>query len=259
MHIKKTRTGKAALRSMGAVLLMAFALPLAAQTPDTAAILRSIDDFGRFNDSDFTADYTIVSEKPGEERSIFETRIFRRDSEDKFLLLIAEPALRRGEGYLQVGDTGWSYDPESREFAVFRLRDNFQDSDATNQDFAGSNFSDNYLVETIVAETLGAFDVYALTLRATNDKVAYPKTKIWVRRDNYLILKEEDYSLSDRLMRTVLIPSYARAGSYFVPTKMLIVDNLNQGERTEVSVRNINFARIPDNVFTQQYLERVGR
>ena len=243
-----------------AVVVFLSAAPAIAQSqPDVDAILQSIDNFGTFQNADFTADYTIVSQKPGEERSVFESRIFRRDSEEKFLLLISEPALRRGEGYLQVGDTGWSYDPESREFAVFRLRDNFQDSEANNQDFAGTNLSDNYRVESIVEERLGAFEVYALTLQALNDTVAYPKSKIWVRRDNYLVLKQEDYSLSDRLIRTSLIPSYARAGEYFVPTKMLIVDNLNEGERTEVTVRNISFARIPDSVFTQNYLERVNR
>jgi outer membrane lipoprotein-sorting protein len=223
------------------------------------AILRSIDEFGTFQSADFTADYTIVSQVPGEERSVFEARIFRRDREDKFLLIISEPALRRGEGYLQVGDTGWSYDPESREFAVFQLRDNFQDTDARTSDFAGTRLEDNYRVKEFTEGQLGSFPVYILTLEGLNDRVATPTMKIWVRRDNYLVLKQEDYSLSGRLLRTALFPSYARAGGYFVPTRMLFVDNLNEGERTEVNVRNISFAPIPDNLFTRNYLERVSR
>ncbi|KGE72741.1 outer membrane lipoprotein-sorting protein [Spirochaeta lutea] len=231
-----------------------------AQTqPDFVAILQSIDEFGSYQETDFTAEYTVISEKPGEERSIFKTRIFRRDGEDKFLLLILEPALRKGEGYLQVGDTGWSYDPESREFAIFSLKENFQDSEARNSDFAGTKVSDNYDVTDWSEERLGAFDVWQLTLKAKNDTVAYPTTKLWVRRDNYLVLKQEDYSLSDRLMRTSYFPSYARSGGYYVPTKMLFLDNLNEGERTEVTVRNISFNTIPDSVFTRTYLERVNR
>jgi len=226
---------------------------------DLQAILRSIDDFGTFQSADFTADYTIVSQVPGEERSVFEARIFRRDREDKFLLIISEPALRRGEGYLQVGDTGWSYDPESREFAVFQLRDNFQGTDARTSDFAGTRLEDNYRVSAIIQGQLGSFPVYILTLEALNDRVATPTMKIWVRQDNFLVLRQEDYSLSGRLLRTALFPSYARAGGYFVPTRMLFVDNLNEGERTEVNVRNISFAPIPDNLFTRNYLERVSR
>jgi outer membrane lipoprotein-sorting protein len=251
MHMRKT-----ALIGAIMILLAAFA---AAQEPDLDAILRSIDEFGTFNDADFSAEYTIVSDKPGEERSIFKARIFRRDSEEKFLLLILEPVLQRGEGYLQVGETGWSYDPESREFAIFNLSDSFQDSEARNSDFDDSDLSDNYRVTGYEEGTLGQYEVYVLDLEALNDTVAYPTMRIWVRRDNYLLLKEEDYSLSGRLLRTSYFPSYARAGGYFIPTKMLFVDNLNEGERSEVTIRNISFDRIPDSVFTRSYLEQVNR
>jgi hypothetical protein len=44
-----------------------------------------------------------------------------------------------------------------------------------------------------------------------------------------------------------------------VPTKMLFVDNINEGERSEVTIRNISFDRIPDTVFTRSYLEQVNR
>jgi hypothetical protein len=240
-------------------LMICTAFTLAAQQPDPAEILRSIDEFGTFGNNDFTAEYTIVTDKPGEERSIFKSRIFRRDAEDKFLLLILEPALRKGEGYLQVEDVGWSYDPESREYAIFSLSDSFQDSEARNSDFAGSNLSDNYEVIEFESGRLGSYDVYILTLNALNDTVAYPQIKIWVRQDNYLLLKEEDYSLSGRLLRTSLFPSYARAGEYFIPTKLIFRDELNPGEQSEVTVRNVSFKTIPDFVFQKEYLEQVNR
>ncbi len=232
---------------------------LGAQVPDVDVILEALDKQSMFSDTDFSAEYTIVSEKPGEERSIFQVRSFRRDSEDKFVMLILEPRVRRGEGYLQVGNTAWSYDPESREFAVFSMRENFQDSEARNSDFAGMSVSENYEITEIVPGRLGSFDIYVLNLTALNDRVTFPRIKLWIRQDNYLVLKEEVYSLSDRLMRTTLIPSYARVSGRFVPTKILYQDNLNIGERTEITTRNISFQDIPDSVFTQSYLERVGR
>ncbi len=242
-----------------ALLIIPAALLSAQDEPDLDAILRSIDEFGTFNNADFSAEYTVVTDRPGEERSIFKSRIFRRDSEEKFLLLILEPVLQRGEGYLQVGETGWSYDPESREFAIFNLSDAFQDSEARNSDFDDSDLSDNYTAVGYEEGTLGQYDVYILDLEAKTDTVAYPSIRIWVRQDNYLLLKEEDYSLSGRLLRTSYFPSYARAGGYFIPTKMLFVDNINEGERSEVTIRNISFDRIPDTVFTRSYLEQVNR
>ncbi len=232
---------------------------LTAQTPDRAEILDSLDRQSSYRDTDFSAEYTIVSEKPGQERSVFQVRSFRRDSSDSFVMVILEPRVRRGEGYLQLGETAWSYDPESREFGVFSMKENFQDSEARNSDFSSLTVSESYEITDIQQARLGSFDVYLLDLKALNDRVTFPRIRFWVRQDNYLVLKEEMYSLSGRLMRTGLITSYARVSGRFVPTKILYVDNLNQGERTEITARNISFQDIPDSVFTRSYLERIGR
>ena len=245
-------------------VLCVLGMPLAAQAtdaaaPDAAAILRSLDELNSFGDTDFSAEYTIVTEKPGEERSVFRVRNFRRDNEDKLTMVILDPRTRRGEGYLQIGNTAWSYDPESREFAIFSMSENFQDSSARTSDFAELTISANYAVATLEEDRLGRYDVYVLDLRATNDRVTFPRLKLWVRQDNNLVLKEESYSLSDRLMRTALYPSYSRVGERFVISKMLIIDNLNEGERTEITVREPSFAQLNDAVFTRSYLERIGR
>ena len=226
---------------------------------DTDGILRELDRQGSFMDTDFSAEYTVVSERPGEDRSITRVRSFRRDAERKMTMVILEPRIRRGEGYLQIGDTAWSYDPESREFAVFSLRENFGESDARHSDFAEMTISANYEVTSVEQGTLGRFDVHILDLSATNDTMTFPRIRLWVRQDTTVVLQEQNYSLSDRLMRTVLYPNYARAGDRVFPSKILIIDNLNDGERTEITVREIGFSRIDDAVFTRGYLERIGR
>ena len=240
-------------------VLLIVGVALFAQQPDLDAILKGLDDSNFFNNDDFSAEYTIVSDSPNEERSIFRARVFRRDVESKFLLLLLDPVLQRGEGYLQVDNTGWSYDPESREFSIFNLSDSFEDSESRNSDFTTSNLVKNYEAKGYEEGTLGKYPVYIMDLEATTDTVAFPKLRYWVRRDNYLLLKSEDYSLSGRLVRSSYFPSYARSGDYYVATKMLFVDNLNPGEQTEVTVRNIRFDTIPDTVFTQAYLEQVNR
>lgn len=242
-----------------AVSLTLSAANVSADQVDAAGILRTLDALNTFTDTDFSAEYTIVSEKPGEQRSVFRIRVFRRDREKMTTMVILEPRVRRGEGYLQIGDTAWSYDPESREFAVFSMRENFQDSEARHSDFAELTLSANYDVASIEQDRLGRFDVHVLDLRANNDRMTFPRVKIWVRQDNNLILKEENYSLSDRLMRTVMYPNYVQSGGRFVPSKILMVDNLSEGERTEITVREVSFADVPNSVFTRGYLERIGR
>jgi outer membrane lipoprotein-sorting protein len=229
-----------------------------AETPDFTAILSRIDEMGTFDETDFSCQYTVVSEKPGEERSIIQLKLFRRDSEDKFLLLILKPEVQKGEGYLQVGDNSWSYDPESRKFAHFSMKENFQDSEAKNNDFKGSSLVEDYDITFDEEGQLGRYPVYILTLQAKNDEVSYPKLKLWVRKDNSLLLKIESYSLSDRLMRMEYYPGYVQVGDKFIPTKILFIDCIKEGEKTEVTIKDHSVAAIPDSVFTKRYLERVN-
>ncbi|MGI9256044.1 MAG: outer membrane lipoprotein-sorting protein [Salinispira sp.] len=249
------------MRIQEGFLLVCFTLcsVLYAQGLDTNEVIRQIDSLDSFGNEDFTAEYTIVSDKPEEERSVTKVRFFRRDREDKFLILIVDPLLRRGQGYLSVDDTAWSYDPESREFSIFNLSDNFEDTESRNSDFAETSLVDDYEADSYEEAMLGKYPVYVLDLKAVTDTVTFPRIRYWVRKDNYLPLKEENYSLSDRLVRTVYYPTYGRYGDYFIPTKILQVDNLSPGEQSEITVRGVSFNSIPDTVFTQSYLEQVNR
>ncbi len=235
------------------------ATAFAGSEPDFEEMLEEIDDLGNFEGMDFSAVYTIVSEKPGEEKSVTQARLFRRDELDQFVLLILQPQVQRGQGYLRVDDNVWFYDPESRKFEKSTLRENVQDSDAQNSDFNRSSLADNYEVESSSESTLGKFEVYVLDLKAVGEDASYEKMRLWVRKDVSIILKEENYSVSDRLMRTAYYPRYTVVGGKYLPSSVLIVDELNTGERTQVSMKDATMTSIPDYVFTKAYLERVNQ
>ena len=98
-----------------------------------------------------------------------------------------------------------------------------------------------------------------LDLQATNDEVPYPGARMWIRTDNSLVLKVESYSLSDRLMRTAYYPNYVEVAGRFIPSRMLFVDELKEGEKSQVTIRDVSLSALPDSVFTKAYLERVNR
>jgi outer membrane lipoprotein-sorting protein len=239
-------------------LALAMATALAAQTPDFDTILAEIDEIANFGDGDFSAVYTIISERPDEEREVTQARLFRRDVNDQFLILILQPEVQRGQGYLQVDDNVWFYDPESRKFERTTIRDNIQGSDAQNADLDRSSFSEDYDVVAWEEGRLGSFDVWILDLEATSTDVAYDRVRLWVRRDQTIVLKQEDYSVNGRLMRTSLFPRYERVGNRLLPKQVLIVDELNDGERTQLTMSEATTAPIPDSVFSKAYLERVS-
>lgn len=237
------------------ILLINYAV---SEDPDTTEILKEIDEIGNFNDVDFSCVYTMVSEKPGEERSVTEALMFRRDTQDQFVLLIRKPEVQKGQGYLQVDDNVWFYDPESRKFEHSSLSENITDSDTKNSDLNRGSISVDYNVESYEEGKLGNFEVWILYLKAKTDEVSYDRMKLWVRKDVTIILKSEEYGFSGNLMRTSGYFNYIRVGEKLIPSKILFVDNLNIGEKTQVTMKNVSVKPLPDYIFTKSYLERVN-
>ncbi len=235
---------------------------LSAQAQDFShieAVLERLDIQSRFDESDFSAVLTMIVEDPEKGIEKLVVRQFRRDDGERFLLLIQEPVTQKGQGYLLEGDNLWFYDPSSRQFAHTSLKENFQNSDARNADFGSSSYSSSYEVEGYLEGTLGNFEVYIIDLKAVDDTVPFPYTKIWVTKDTDLLLKTEEYSLTYRLMRTGLFPKYTKVGNIVIPIQLIFIDELVKGQKTQISVSEISVNPIPDHVFTKAYIERVNR
>ncbi len=249
------------IHALMAVALFAAVVPAAGalDISDGEEILEAVDGLRNFVGGDFAAVMTMISEDPDEGVEKQVVQQFRRDDEEKFLMLIQEPAVKLGQGYLQVDDTLWFYDPESRQFTHTSMKERFSGSDARNSDFGRSSITDDYAVTDLREGTLGSYQVYILELSATNNEVTYPHVVMWVTRDLFLPLKVEDYSETQRLMRTSLYPSYARAGDTYIATTMIFVDELIEGKKTQISLTDISVEPLPDSIFTKAYVERVNR
>jgi outer membrane lipoprotein-sorting protein len=251
---------KRSCRKLTAILLGVISLSVAAIEPeDGQKILDDIDLSMNFEGSDFSAIMTMISEDPesGIEKRVIQQH--RRDREDKFLMVFQEPATQKGQGYLRVDDNLWFYDPESRKFSHTSMKEQFAGSDANNSDFGASAKAEDYRVVSISEAKLGKFNVYIMDLEGVHNEVTYPKLKIWVTVDTNLVLKSEDYSANARLMRTSFFPSYAKAGAKYIPTKMIFVDNLIEGKKTQITLTDISLNTLPDSLFTKAYVERVNR
>ena len=233
---------------------------------ESKELLRQVDQLASFRDSDFSAEYTFVENKPGEGVDSTQAVIFRRDAESKYLILLLTPVVDRGKGYLKIGDNLWFYDPVSRKFTFTSSKERFRNSNARNSDFTRSNFAGDYDIARARREQLGKFDCTVLELKANNDGVTFPITNLWISDDS-LVRKVEDYSLSGQLLRTILIPTYQSIGGRFVPVTMIIVDQLKGrkidgkfvGDRTQITISKPSLAKLPDNLFTKSYLEKVSK
>ena len=113
-----------------AAALFCGSLGLSAQTTNYQAILARIDAQTNFLQEGVSASVTMVTDKPGKDRSITKAKMFRRDHDKKFLILIEQPEAQKGEGYLQINDNLKFYDPNTRIFSHTSLKEKFNDSQA---------------------------------------------------------------------------------------------------------------------------------
>jgi hypothetical protein len=215
---------------------------------------------------DFSAEYTIVQEKPGQGLSTTVAGVFRRDSSETYVIVVMEPLISKGQGYLKQGKTLWFYDPESRYFNTTSNANRFQNTNARNSDFTRSTLSEDYKVTAGEDVTLGRFKCRLLTLEAVTKDVTYPKMKVWISEDG-LLRKTEDYSLSGQLLRTSAIPDYYQINGRFIPKQILFVDALQgavingkfANEKTQISISRPSFNKIADSVFSKTFLETVNK
>jgi outer membrane lipoprotein-sorting protein len=229
-------------------------------------LLVKVDSLVSYYGVDFSAEYTIVQDKPGQGLSTTVAGIFRRDSNETFVIVIMEPSISKGQGYLKQGKTLWFYDPESRNFNTTSNADRFQNTNARNSDFTRSTLAQDY--EVIAGEdvTLGRFKCRLLTLEAVTKDVTYPKMKVWISEDG-LLRKSEDYSLSGQLLRTSAIPDYYQVNGRFVPKQILFVDALQgasingkfMNEKTQITISRPSFGKVADSVFSKTFLESVNQ
>ena len=223
-----------------------------------------------FSETDFTGNYTVVMEKPGEGKSITEAIMHRRDSNLSWTILVTGPAKEKGKGYLQTGGNIWFFDPADRRFTFTSAKDKFQNTNANNSDFAPQRYFDDYKITSAQDVNLGNFKCRLMQLETKVQNSDYPVLKLWISKDDGLVRMKEDYSLSGKKLRTTAVPSYQkieRGGrTYSVPVKMLISDNLRgkkigdkvQYEKTQITISNVSFEKLGDVVFTKPYLETMS-
>lgn len=252
-------------RYLSFILLLSLAIPLSLSADDHR-LLEQADSLVSYPDRDFSAQYTIVQDKPGQGRSKTVAGVFRRDSQESYVIVLTEPAADKGQGYLKQGQTLWFFDPESRRFSSTSAAHRFQNSNARNSDFTSSSLAQDYRVASGRDVTLGRFDCRLLELEAVSEGVAYPRMKIWISSDG-LVRKSEDYSLSGQLLRTTAIPSYRMVDGKAIPRQILFIDALRgaeidgsfRHEKTQITISKPSFEPLPDSVFSKRFLEDIAR
>lgn len=250
---------KKLLITLGALLLAVSALTAQVSRADAEKAFKILDEADNVlaYHGDYSATISLVIEKPGKPKENLQYKIFERTDAKLMTIVQLFPEADKGTGYLRNDDNIWSYDPISRKFTHTSIKEALGDSDIKLDDVdqSDSHWRDNYNIEAYEEGTLGKYPVHIITVRAKTSEPSYAKTKYYIRTDIPLLLKQEDFSGSDRLMRTTLLPKYSKVPAGYVATQAILRDELNKGEQTQQVVSDLTFDALPDKIFTKAYLE----
>ncbi len=218
------------------------------------------------NGGDYKALAYLEQKEKDKADVVRELMIFRRDSDDKLMLLFTKPKSEEGKGYLRLDKNLWSYDPGTGKWERATERERIGGTNSRRSDFDESRLSEEFEPKFEGEEKLGKFETVKLELKVKDGvDVAYPVVKLWIDKVNHNILKRQEFALSGRLMRTAYYPKWqklfseSKKADVWFPGEMRFFDEVEKSNSTLVLMKTIDLSKLDENMFTKAWLESKSR
>ncbi len=233
---------------------------------DALEIVKEIEERQR-SSGDYKALCYVKNIERNKEPKVFQVVVFRRDDDNKFLLLFLKPREMKGKGYLKVAKNLWMYDPNTGKWVRRTDRDRIGGTSSRSVDFGESILSEDYNVRYDGENMLGKIKVYRihLTVKEGVADVLYPIIDLWIDQEMKNTLKREEYSLSGKLMRTIYYLRWTKKYNemkkdyVLYPQEVRIFDELKKGNSTINLTKTIDFKPLEKNIFTKAWIESMSR
>jgi outer membrane lipoprotein-sorting protein len=170
-----------------------------------------------------------------------------------------EPAREAGTKMLKLGDELWTYTPETDRIIKISgnlLRQSVMGSDLSYKDMMEDPVLGNIYMASVAGEdTVLEKPCWVLELTAKKEDIAYFRRKVWVDKERFVILREEMYARSGKLLKTLDAKSVRRFGGRWVPDRIVFKDVMKTGDGSEFIIESMEFdAPIPDYLFSKASL-----
>jgi len=194
-----------------------------------------------------------------ESRSV-EAKSWQRGTSEAFTEFLA-PAREKGTKMLKLHDMLWTYFPSTDRTILIAgqmLRQSVMGSDLSYEDMMEDPHLPHLYSATVASEdTLNGRECWILDLKAKKEDIAYYTRRLWVDKARYVILRENLYAKSGRLLKRMDVREVMRVQNRWLAKSILYKDVLKDGEGTEFVVESIALdAKIPDYLFSKASLRR---
>jgi outer membrane lipoprotein-sorting protein len=228
-------------------------------------LLKGIDQRIR-SSGDYKALFYLEQREKNKPDVVREGLAYRRDADEKLMILFTKPKTEAGKGYLRVDKNLWFYDPSVGKWERRTERERIGGTDSRRQDFDQSKLAEEYDPSFEGEEKLGNFDVQVLKLTAKSGvDVGYPVVKLWIDKATGNDLKRQDFALSGKLMRTSYVPKWqklfseSKKAELWYRQEIRIYDEIDKANSTLVIVKSVDLHPLQENIFTKAWLESKSR
>jgi len=178
-----------------------------------------------------------------------------RKGRDQVVGLFLAPESDKGRATLRQGDNMWLYIPEVGKPMRITSMQSVTGGVFNNADILRIDYTTEYTVEALAEEK----DQHLLTLKAKTGEVAYDKLKMWVDKKALLPVTIECYAASGMLIKTLHFKDIKDFGGGVKRPATVETDSpLYKGYKSAMVYGQIKKREFPDEVFTLNYLPRVG-
>jgi len=230
---------------------------LLAQTPPGDEILKRVDQNITAENKVLTSQMIIYGRRG--ERTVH-SKSWIQGTEKSFTEYL-DPPRESGTKMLKLGDQLWMYSPQTDRtirIAGHMLRQSVMGSDLSYEDLMEDpQLHKIYSVESVQGDVFNSQPCWVLELQAKQSDVAYQRRKIWVDQARYLVLKEERFAKTGRLLKTTVVKSVMQVNNRWVPEHIVFRDVLKNGNGTEFIIDSITFnVAIPEHIFSKAALRK---
>ncbi len=244
------------IRSLS-LLFILFAFSLSLQPPSGDDILKKVDE-NMFSENKIVVSRMVIHGR--RDTRTVESKSWQRGTSESYTEFLA-PAREKGTKMLKLKDMLWDYSPSTDRTIMISgslLRQSVMGSDLSYEDMMEDPHLPNLYSAAVVSEdTLRGRDCWILDLTAKKEDIAYNHRRVWVDKDRYVLLRENLYAESGKLLKTVDVREVMRVQGRWLAKSVLYKDVLKDGEGTEFLVDSIVLdADIPDYLFSKAALKR---
>jgi hypothetical protein len=231
----------------------------------TDSIIKELDRRQQ-NSGDYTSKVFLDQKEKNSPPKAFEAQVFRRDEDDKWMILFLKPKAEAGKGYLRIDKNLFLYEPTIGKWERQTERASIAGTNSRRDDFDESRLAQEYIAQFVSEESLGKFKVNRFKLKAKpNVDVASPILELWVDKDSGNLLKRKDFALSEKLLRSTFYPAWdkmfspSKNADVYVPREIRVFDEVEKGNSTTILIRDVKLDKLEANMFTKAWLEAKSR